>query len=86
LNTKIYPEICNIYNYINSKKYKDGSSSHRINSFEEYHNNIEKVSDIILKTSVDFDITLKNKMSDNTKIAIKSMFGQDYLNYMLKGE
>lgn len=82
---KIFHEIHKIWSYINSKNI-DGTKRHQINSVLEYHNNIEKVSEIILQVSIDYDISLKSEMSEEFKKAITDVLGKDYLDSLLKGE
>tara|TARA_R110001606_G_scaffold95478_1_gene211263 strand:+ start:61 stop:474 length:414 start_codon:yes stop_codon:yes gene_type:complete len=85
INTKLFHEIHKIWNYINSKNI-DGTRRHQINSILEYHNNVEKVSEIILKISKEYNITLKYKMPEKLKNAIKYGLGKNRLDHFLKGE
>lgn len=55
-----------------------------VHSIQEYNDNVAPVSEIILKVSSDFGITLKGEISDEFKKAIQNILGQDYLDDFLK--
>lgn len=80
LSTKLSSELHDIYNRVNV------TFSDRINvdSILDYNENVAPVSDIILKVSSDFGLTLKGEVSDEFKKAIKTILGQDYLDDFLK--
>ncbi|WP_298138589.1 hypothetical protein [Flavobacterium sp.] len=80
LSIILLDELHNIYNYINVN-YTD-----RVNadSILEYHELISPVSEIILKVSLDFGLTLKGEMSEEFKKAILDILGKDYLDDFMK--
>ncbi|NHM04879.1 hypothetical protein [Flavobacterium celericrescens] len=80
LSIKISREIHNIYNVINSKV--EGGKN--VNSIIEYHQEVSSVSDVILKVSQDFDLSLKREVSDKFKKAVLNFFGKNYLENFLK--
>ncbi|WP_456463065.1 hypothetical protein [Lutibacter sp.] len=83
----IYPEISNeihqIWTCINTKKLND-SENLRVKSINEYNDLIHPVSEIVLKVSTDYNITLKNELSEKFLKAIRETLGQGFLERFLK--
>lgn len=75
----IFREIHDVWNRINGQKI-EGFENSKVNSIQEYHENISPLSDIIIQVSSDFGITLKNEISDKLKKSIIKIFGEDYFN------
>jgi len=80
---KLTNEIHMIYNYVNSPRMGDMDLSD-ILSIQDYDQKIEKVTPIILQVAKDYDLTVKNTVSEQTKNAIRNMFGQDFLDEFLR--
>ncbi len=79
LSVEIGSEIHRIYSYINSNI----EGRKKVNSIEEYNNEVSPVSDIIIKTSLDFGLTLKGEVSEEFKKAVLNILGRDYLDDFL---
>ena len=79
MSIKIGNEIHQIYNFINSKS--EGRKN--VNSIIEFHEEISPVSNVILKVSEDFGLTLKGEVSDEFKKAVLKIFGKSYLDDFL---
>ena len=80
LSVKIGSEIHRIYNYINS----NFAEKPIVNSIQEYDEIVSPVSEIILKVSSDFGLTLKGEVSEEFKKGILNILGKDYLDDFLK--
>jgi hypothetical protein len=80
LSIKLSSELHDVYNRVNVTF----SDRINVNSILEYNENVAPVSDIILKVSSDFGLTLKGEVSDEFKKAIRNILGQDYLDDFLK--
>jgi hypothetical protein len=80
LSVKLRNELHEIYNYVNVR------FADRINvdSIHEYNELVSPVSDIILKISSDFNLTLKGEISQEFKNAMLKILGKDYLDEFLK--
>lgn len=80
LSVKLRNELHEIYNYVNVR------FADRINvdSIHEYNELVSPVSDIILKVSSDFNLTLKGEISQEFKNAMLKILGKDYLDEFLK--
>lgn len=80
LSVKLRNELHEIYNYVNVR------FADRINvdSIQEYNELVSPVSDIILKVSSDFNLTLKGEISQEFKNAMLKILGKDYLDEFLK--
>ena len=80
LSVKLRNELHKIYNYVNVR------FADRINvdSIHEYNELVSPVSDIILKISSDFNLTLKGEISQEFKNAMLKILGKDYLDEFLK--
>ena len=80
LSVKLRNELHEIYNYVNVR------FADRINvdSIQEYNELVSPVSDIILKVSSDFNLTLKGQISQEFKNAMLKILGKDYLDNFLK--
>ena len=80
LSVKLSNELHEIYNHINVR------FADRINvdSIHEYNELVSPVSEIILKVSSDFNLTLKGEISQEFKSAMLKIFGKDYLDEFLK--
>ena len=72
-------EVHQIWNKINSTNFED-IENYSINSIEEFNERIRPVSDIILKISSDFDLTLKNEISEKFKERVIKLFGKDFFD------
>lgn len=79
LSIKISSELHEIYNYINS----NFSKKEIVHSIKEYNEKISPVSEIILKVSSDFGISLKGEISEVFKNTILKTLGKDFLNDFL---
>lgn len=80
LSIKLRNELHNIYNHINVN-YTDRVN---VDSILEYHELVSPVSEIILKVSLDFGLTLKGEVSEEFKKAILDILGKDYLDDFMK--
>ena len=83
IDTEISNEIHQIWNYINTTKLND-SEYKRVTSISEYNDLINPVSEIVLKISADYNITLKKELSEKFLKAIRETLGQDFLDRFLK--
>lgn len=79
LSVKLRNELHEIYNHINVR------FADRINvdSIHEYNELVSPVSEIILKVSSDFNLTLKGEISQEFKNAMLKIFGKQKLNDFL---
>ena len=77
---KLRNELHEIYNHINVR------FANRINvdSIHQYDEFVSPVSEIILKVSSDFNLTLKGEISQEFKNAMLKILGKDYLDDFLK--
>lgn len=80
MSINLSSEVHKIYTRVNVN-FTDRINVH---SIQEYNDNVAPVSEIILKVSSDFGITLKGEISDEFKKAIQNILGQDYLDDFLK--
>ena len=71
---KLESEVHNIWNNLNGPK---NILSKQYNSFEDYQNNID-VSPTILTIMNDFNLTLKEDLSEETKKMIIKLMGKDF--------
>jgi hypothetical protein len=78
--TELYNEIHRIWNYINANI--NNTTMAKVKSIEDYHTLAEPVSDLILKISQDFNITLKNEitLSQDLKQRIITIMGQRFFD------
>jgi hypothetical protein len=76
LSVKLLNELHEIYNYVNVR------FADRIN-VDSIHELVSPVSDIILKVSSDFNLTLKGEISQEFKNAMLKVFGKQKLNDFL---
>lgn len=74
---KLAPEIHSIWNNLNSPPNLTRSKIY--GSFDEYRTEI-KVSPRITKIMTDFNLDLKDKMSDETKKLIISLLGKNFFD------
>jgi len=79
-SVKLRNELHEIYNHVNLRF----SDRINVNSIYEYNELVSPVSDIILKVSSDFNLTLKGEISQEFKNAMLKKFGKDYLDEFLK--
>jgi hypothetical protein len=79
LSVKLLNELHEIYNYVNVR-FADRIN---VNSINEYNELVFPVSDIILKVSSDFNLTLKGEISQEFKNAMLKIFGKQKLNDFL---
>jgi len=79
---KLSRQIHELWNLINSKKIDGLSVS--INSFEEYHEKIEPIDIIILKVLYDFNLDLKNQVSEEFKNKVIQHFGKSFFDNNFK--
>lgn len=73
-------EIHEIWSYINMPIIIDLGNK-RVNSVFEYNELIHPVNNKILKFCRDFEISLKEELTDNFKKAAKRSLGQDYFKW-----
>lgn len=79
LSVKLLKELHEIYNYVNVR-FIDRIN---VNSIHEYNVLISPVSEVILKVSSDFNLTLKGEISQEFKNAMVKVFGKQKLNDFL---
>ncbi len=79
LSVKLRNELHEIYNYVNV----GFADRINVNSIYEYNELVFPVSDIILKVSSDFNLTLKGEISQEFKNAMLKIFGKQKLNDFL---
>ena len=80
--SKISAEIHQIWNYINTNQIV-GLEKLNIETLEQYNEKVSPISDIILKVSLEFGITLEREISEKLKKSILCVFGKDYLDKFL---
>ncbi|MFY8066533.1 MAG: hypothetical protein ACOVMS_00250 [Flavobacterium sp.] len=80
LSVKLRNELHEIYNHINVR-FADRINVDSIHQYDEF---VSPVSEIILKVSSDFNLTLKGEISQEFKNAMLKIFGKDYLDEFLK--
>ena len=80
LSVKLSNELHEIYNHINVR-FADRINVDSIHQYDEF---VSPVSEIILKVSSDFNLTLKGEISQEFKNAMLKIFGKDYLDEFLK--
>lgn len=80
--SKISAEIHQIWNYINTNQIV-GLEKFNIETLEQYNEKVSPISDIILKVSLEFGITLEREISEKLKKSILCVFGKDYLDKFL---
>lgn len=79
LSVEIGSEIHRIYNYINS----NFAEKPIVHSIQEYNEIVSPVSEIILKVSSDFELTLKSEISEKFKSEVRKKLGNDFLDDFL---
>ena len=82
---KISKDIHDMWNRINAKHRPD-IDKFNITSIEDYIENISPVSDIIIKVTDDYGLTLKNEITEKFKNAVRNILGEDYLRKFLEGK
>jgi hypothetical protein len=80
LSIKLSAELHKIYNYVNVN-FTDKTN---VDSVDEYNETVSPVSQVILKVSSDFGLTLKGEVSEEFKKAVLNKLGKDYLDDFLK--
>ncbi|TAF11512.1 MAG: hypothetical protein EAZ75_00710 [Flavobacteriia bacterium] len=80
LSVKLRNELHEICNHINVR-FADRINVDSIHQYDEF---VSPVSEIILKVSSDFNLTLKGEISQEFKNAMLKIFGKDYLDEFLK--
>ncbi len=58
--------------------YSNSDKRSYVNSVSDYNNLIKPVSHIILKVTNDFNITMKNEITEEFKNAIRNILGQGF--------
>jgi len=75
---KLSRKIHELWNLVNSKKIDSLNVS--INSFEEYHEKIEPIDSILLTVLYDFNLDLKNQISEEFKNKVIQHFGKPFFD------
>lgn len=73
-------EIHEICTYINMPKVIDLKEK-RVNSIIEYNERIKPVDERVLTLCKDFDLSLKEELTDEDKKHFKRLLGKDYLKW-----
>ncbi|MDI1355614.1 MAG: hypothetical protein PSX36_11885 [bacterium] len=82
---KLNREMHRIWNYINSKPVLNVRPDDGVTTVQLYHEKITPVSEIILRVSNDYGLTLKETITKKYKEAIIAVFGEDYFNANFTG-
>lgn len=77
--TKLTNEIHEVWSYVNMPKIIPVKQ--RVNSVFEYHELIQPVDERILKVCNDFEISLKEELTEEFKATAKKIFGDDYFTW-----
>lgn len=73
-------ELHRIWNHINGPDILNATPTNRVKTFQDYHSKVSPISPIILKVLEDFDLTLKDTITQSEKDAIIAILGQGYFD------
>lgn len=77
---KLSADIHEIWNYVNLPK-PIAAELTQVNSIFEYHQQIKSVNEHLLAICREFDITLKEELTEDFLKAAKRIMGKDYLTW-----
>lgn len=82
-NRILCQEIHQIWSYLNCRQinYKGKPVVHTVHEYDKF---IKPVSEIILKVSAKYSLTLKDEVSAEFKSTLKLLFGEDYYVRFMK--